>query len=211
MFRSPEENRPDILVALSVGISDGLVVPFALTTALSRVFHYSFDIASYSFVGAVVFASAMGIANYYAAKHESAHYTQPIYLPNVQTELGLDDTSVKLVSGEMENEQREWGAMMQTHGMNSGQFNSTTQRRTALLITAGYIIGGLIPNVPYVFFQSVNRGLLASCVLTIIALFVFGFFKARLTSQQPWTGAARSVLIGCVSAAAAYLVAGVFV
>jgi VIT1/CCC1 family predicted Fe2+/Mn2+ transporter len=211
MFRSSEGNGSNALVAVGVGISDGLIVPLALTAGLSRVFADSIDIASVGITGAFVCAAAMGLANYYAAKHEAYHYTQPIDLPNVKTELGLDDTVTSVISGEMENEQKEWSEMMQIHGMNSGEFNSRVQRDTALLIAAGYVIGGIIPVLPYVFSRSANGGLFVSCLVTVAALFMFGYFKAKLTSQQKWSGAIRSALIGCVSATAAYLVAGVFI
>ena len=54
------------------------------------------------------------------------------------------------------------------------------------------------------------EGLKISVVVTLLCLFVFGFFKSRLTGIDPWSGAFRVMLIGAVAAAAAFGIAKLF-
>ncbi|MGH2553798.1 MAG: VIT1/CCC1 transporter family protein [Chitinophagaceae bacterium] len=49
-----------------------------------------------------------------------------------------------------------------------------------------------------------------SAVVTLICLFVFGFFKSRLTGVRVLSGALKVMLIGAVAAAAAFGVAKLF-
>jgi VIT1/CCC1 family predicted Fe2+/Mn2+ transporter len=49
-----------------------------------------------------------------------------------------------------------------------------------------------------------------SVIATLICLFVFGYFKSRITGVNAWAGAFRVTLIGALAAAAAYGVAMLF-
>ncbi|MEI7662840.1 MAG: VIT1/CCC1 transporter family protein, partial [Bacteroidota bacterium] len=73
-----------------------------------------------------------------------------------------------------------------------------------------YIVGGLIPLSAYFFTRTPSQGLVISAFLTVICLFVFGFFKSRVTGQPPVKGALKVMLIGITAAAAAYMVARLF-
>jgi len=51
------------------------------------------------------------------------------------------------------------------------------------------------------------QGLKISVVLTLICLFIFGYFKSRITGVNAWWGALRVTLIGALAAGAAFVVA----
>ena len=46
-----------------------------------------------------------------------------------------------------------------------------------------------------------------SVVITLICLFIFGFFKSKLTGVNPVTGGLKVMLIGAMAAAAAFGIA----
>lgn len=52
---------------------------------------------------------------------------------------------------------------------------------SAMTIGIGYLIGGVIPLLPYIFISRANVALLYSCILTGAVLLVFGGVKARVT------------------------------
>jgi VIT1/CCC1 family predicted Fe2+/Mn2+ transporter len=72
------------------------------------------------------------------------------------------------------------------------------------------VVGGLVPLSPYFFVHAPVDGLKISVAVTLICLFVFGFFKSKLTGVNPWGGALRVTLIGAVAAGAAFGVAKLF-
>jgi VIT1/CCC1 family predicted Fe2+/Mn2+ transporter len=47
-------------------------------------------------------------------------------------------------------------------------------------------------------------------IVTLLCLFIFGFFKCRLTGVNQWWGAMRVMLIGAAAASAAFAVAKLF-
>ena len=76
--------------------------------------------------------------------------------------------------------------------------------KSAINIGVAYIVGGFIPLSPYIFIKNSNEALLISVIITLIALFVFGFLKAKAVGQNTWYGAIKTTLIGAIAAGAAY-------
>jgi vacuolar iron transporter family protein len=52
-----------------------------------------------------------------------------------------------------------------------------------------------------------QRALIYSVVLTLLALFVFGWIKGRYTGVKPLRGGIQTVLVGGLAAAAAFFIA----
>lgn len=81
---------------------------------------------------------------------------------------------------------------------------------SAITIGSGYLIGGLIPLLPYFFIARAHIAFFYSCIFTGIILLIFGAVKARVTGQagKGWVGyvwgAISTLLVGSAAAAAAY-------
>ena len=78
---------------------------------------------------------------------------------------------------------------------------------SALTIAGAYIVGGLVPLMPYILTSSADTALPISVAATLLALAVFGYVKGRFTGVVPFRSALQTVLIGGVAAAAAFLIA----
>ena len=76
-----------------------------------------------------------------------------------------------------------------------------------MTIALSYIAGGLVPLAPYFFFRSVHTALIASVVVTLLALLVFGYIKGRFTTAKPLRSAWQTMAVGGLAAAAAFLIA----
>ncbi|CAE6524535.1 unnamed protein product [Rhizoctonia solani] len=80
---------------------------------------------------------------------------------------------------------------------------------SAFTIGAGYLVGGLVPLVPYFFVESARIGLLYSCIVTGITLLVFGAVKTHYTGATGGAGgyiwgAVSTLLVGGFAAGAAF-------
>jgi VIT1/CCC1 family predicted Fe2+/Mn2+ transporter len=76
-----------------------------------------------------------------------------------------------------------------------------------LTIGISYFIGGLLPLAAYMLTENPHDGLLLSLAVTTMCLFVFGYFKSKVTGQPPIYGAFKVTLIGLLAAAAAFGIA----
>ncbi|KAG6843211.1 hypothetical protein H0H93_001848 [Arthromyces matolae] len=80
---------------------------------------------------------------------------------------------------------------------------------SALTIGMGYLVGGLIPLLPYFFIEKAHVALIYSSIVTGIVLLIFGAVKAHITgagvgaSTYVW-GAVSTLLVGGIAAGAAF-------
>ncbi|MDQ6931522.1 MAG: VIT1/CCC1 transporter family protein [Candidatus Eremiobacteraeota bacterium] len=78
---------------------------------------------------------------------------------------------------------------------------------SALTIGGSYVLGGIVPLLPYMLIADAIRALYVSAGFTLLALFAFGAIKGRLT-RLPWIRSAfQTVAIGGVAAAVAFGIA----
>ena len=85
--------------------------------------------------------------------------------------------------------------------------NPNRARNSALTIGLAYVVGGFLPLSAYFFTSNPKDGLIVSAIITTVCLFVFGYFKAKVTGQPPIKGALKVTAIGLVAAAAAFGIA----
>ena len=82
---------------------------------------------------------------------------------------------------------------------------------SALTIGIGYLIGGIIPLLPYFFIPKAHVALMYSSIVTGIILLIFGAVKARVTGAAQslggyiW-GAVSILMVGGVAAAASFAI-----
>ena len=60
--------------------------------------------------------------------------------------------------------------------------------KSALNIGVSYIAGGIIPLSPYFFIDNSTQALKFSVIATLICLFVFGYFKSKMTGVPFYRG-----------------------
>ena len=70
---------------------------------------------------------------------------------------------------------------------------------SAFTIGFGYLVGGLIPLLPYFFIKQAFTALIYSCVVTGTVLLIFGVVKARVTGAATADGGIRSYVWGAFS------------
>ncbi|CAI9785505.1 unnamed protein product [Fraxinus pennsylvanica] len=81
--------------------------------------------------------------------------------------------------------------------------------QSAFTIAIAYIVGGvvplvLVPLVPYIFIPVARKAVIASVVLTLMALLIFGYAKGHFTGNKPIRSALQTALIRAIASAAAF-------
>lgn len=76
--------------------------------------------------------------------------------------------------------------------------------QSALTIALSYVIGGLVPLLPYMFISTAQNAMLTSVGVTLVALLFFGYIKGRFTGNRPFLSAVQTAIIGALASAAAY-------
>ena len=169
---------------------------------------------------------AMGLGGYLAGRTEVDHYNsekkrealEVEVVPEVEKQevrdvfagMGLSKASQDMIAEEMAKDKTKWVDFMMRYELGLEEPDPKRAGKSAMNIGLSYIAGGLVPLTPYFLLDGPRQGLEWSCLITVICLFMFGYFKAKMTGQNPWAGALRVALIGSVAAAAAFFIASAF-
>ena len=213
----------EILTDIVIGMSDGLTVPFALAAGLSGAVK---DVHLIVIAGIAEIAAgsiAMGLGGYLAGKTEQDHYNSELKreydeierLPDVEREevreffegLGLSPSVQNQAVEELVKDKDRWADFMMKHELGLEKPDPKRARKSAFNIGFSYVVGGLIPLSPYFFVSDGISGLKISAAVTLLCLFVFGYFKSKMTGTPPLQGALKVAVIGAVAAGCAFGIA----
>jgi len=206
-----------------IGMSDGLTVPFALAAGLSGAVSDNKIILTAGIAEIIAGSIAMGLGGYLAGKSEADHFESELrreifevdHMPekeeqeirDILSEYGISSETGNQVVKELSSNKKKWIDFMMKFELGLEKPEPGRATKSAGTIAASYIVGGIIPLSPYFFFSTPSQGLNASIVVTIIILFVFGYIKTKFIGEKPLAGAFRTVMIGTLAAAAAFLIA----
>ena len=165
----------------------------------------------------------MGLGGYLAGKTEQEHYQSELEkeysevdsMPDreiqevreVFAEYGISEHGQNVLALELAKDKTKWVNFMMKFELGLERPDPNRARNSALTIGIAYFIGGLLPLSAYFFTPNPQEGLVVSAILTTICLFVFGYFKSKVTGQPPLKGALKVTMIGLIAAAAAFGIA----
>jgi vacuolar iron transporter family protein len=206
-----------------IGMSDGLTVPFALAAGLSGAVDATNIVITAGLAEVAAGAIAMGLGGYLAAKTDAEHYAterateerETIEIPEQEAEevahvfrsYGLDEATVGTVVRAIRSERQQWVDFMMKFELGLEEPDPKRAGRSALTIAGAYIAGGMIPLAPYFFLASIHSALIVSVIVTLLALFVFGYIKGRFTVKHPFRSAWQTTVVGALAATAAFALA----
>ncbi|MEO6914372.1 MAG: VIT1/CCC1 transporter family protein [Chitinophagaceae bacterium] len=213
----------DFITDVVIGMSDGLTVPFALAAGISSAVSDNHIVTTAGIAEIIAGSIAMGLGGYLAGKTEQEHYVSELRREYLEVETvpekekeeiksifkdyGVSENLQTLIVEELSRDKDKWVQFMMKYELGLDEPEGNRARNSALTIGTSYIVGGIIPLLPYFFTATPSEGLKLSAIITICCLFVFGYFKSRMTGQPPLKGALKVMVIGAIAAAAAFFAA----
>lgn len=208
---------------LVIGTADGLTVPFALAAGLTGAIDSTNVIVTAGLAEIVAGSLAMGLGGYLAAKSEAEHYAserareqrETVEKPDVEESevrevfeaYGLTAPEIAPIVQALRQRPESWVDFMMRFELGLERPNPRRALTSAVTIGGAYVVGGLIPLAPYMLLPHTQDALRGSVAITLGALLLFGFIKARFTGARPVRGALQTALIGGLAAAAAFAIA----
>jgi VIT1/CCC1 family predicted Fe2+/Mn2+ transporter len=206
-----------------IGMSDGLTVPFALAAGLAGAVQNHLLIVIGGLAEMAAGSIAMGMGGYLAAKSDADSYRAEVkreereveQVPDVEREevrhifagYGLQGQPLEAAVAAIAANKDAWVRFMMREELGLEEPNPQRALQSSLTIGGSYIAGGVVPLLPYFWPISVTVSLIASAVVTVLALAIFGWVKGRFTGVAPGRSALQTVLVGGVAAGAAYVIA----
>ncbi|KAI7995549.1 Vacuolar iron transporter 1 [Camellia lanceoleosa] len=210
----------EIVRDIIIGVSDGLTVPFALAAGLSGANASSSIILTAGIAEVAAGAISMGLGGYLAAKSEADHYvrelrreqeeivtvpdTEAAEVAEILAEYGIEEHEYRPVVNALKKNPQAWLDFMMKFELGLEKPDPRRAVHSALTIAIAYIVGGIVPLIPYMFIPIARKAVIASVILTLIALLIFGYAKGYFTGNKPIKSALQTALIGAVASAAAF-------
>lgn len=206
-----------------LGMSDGLTVPFALAAGLSGADVSSSIILTAGLAEVAAGAISMGLGGYLAAKSEADHYTREqrreqeeiVSVPEVEAsevadilaQYGLEPNEYWPMVNALRKRPEAWLEFMMRFELGLEKPDPKRAVQSAVTIAIAYVIGGLVPLIPYMFIRVAKKAVLLSIIVTLMCLLVFGYLKGLFVGNKPVRSALQTAIIGAIASAAAYGIA----
>ena len=206
-----------------IGMSDGLTVPFALTAGLSGVLNTNHLIIVSGLAEITAGCISMGLGGFLAGQSEVEHYDTELKreysevenvplielqeVEDIFTKMGVEKKLSKEVAIQVSKDKNHWVDLMMKLELMMEKPAKNRAAISAGTIALSYLVGGFIPLFPYIVTHSSTTGFYVSCIVTILALIIFGFFKSKMTGRPLLIGTLKVAVTGIVAAAAAFLLA----
>jgi VIT1/CCC1 family predicted Fe2+/Mn2+ transporter len=213
----------EVVRDIVIGMSDGLTVPFALAAGLSGAVDSGGIIVTAGLAEVAAGAIAMGLGGYLAARTDAEHFaserareeretqempeTEAAEVADVLRSYGLEGDKVAAVVDAIRVDRKRWVDFMMRFELGLEEPDPKRAGRSAMTIALSYIAGGLVPLGPYFFIRPVHSALIASVIVTLLALLMFGYVKGRFTTAKPLRSAWQTVVVGGLAATAAFVIA----
>ncbi|KAH9794442.1 hypothetical protein WN944_011415 [Citrus x changshan-huyou] len=210
----------EIVRDVIIGVSDGLTVPFALAAGLSGANATSSIVLTAGIAEVAAGAISMGLGGYLAAKSEADHYARElkreqeeiITVPDAEAaevagilaDYGIEPHEYGPVVNALRKKPQAWLEFMMKFELGLEKPDPRRALHSALTIAIAYVLGGMVPLIPYMFIPRATDAVLASVAVTLVALLIFGYAKGYFTGNKPVKSALQTAFIGAIASAAAF-------
>jgi vacuolar iron transporter family protein len=208
-----------------LGLNDGLVAAFAVTSGVAGAFSSNKIVVMAGLAEMLGGAVSMGLAAFASARAHREFYRSeeqrerdeirkwPEHerdeIRGIYRDKGFSGPLLDQIVSHITADPTRWRSVMMREELGFGAEVMEPPLHSALTVGGAYLIGAAVPLLPYLFVGAAY-GILISAFATIIALFVVGAAKTMLTAR-PWLRSGlESMAIGAVAAIVTYSVGRAF-
>lgn len=206
-----------------IGMADGLTVPFALAAGISGAIASTHIVVTAGLAEVAAGAIAMGLGGFLAARGDAEHYhselrreeREIVEVPEKEAQeitdlfkdYGVSEGESAPVIAALRREPKAWRDFMMRFELGLEAPDPKRALRSAFTIAGSYIVGGMIPLMPYMLAANAHQALYISIAVTLLALTVFGFVKGHFTGVSKFKSAWQTALVGSLAAGVAFGIA----
>lgn len=201
----------DTLTDILVGSSDGFTIPFVIIAGMTGAMLSANAIIIAGFAAAIIGGIAMGLSAYMGEKEQldETGFISPRE-EEILRRIGIGEDIKEQLAAEAARDKSEFNELAANYDLPEESALGKI-RMSAITVGLSYFIGGVIPIIPFLIIDDLMTALFYSGGITVICLFVLGFYRAKRTDRNGWGGAFRPIFLTLASAWGAYYVAHLFV
>jgi len=204
-----------------LGLNDGLVAAFAVTSGVAGAFSSNKIVVMAGLAEMLGGAVSMGLAAFASARAHLEFYRSeeqrerdeirkwPEHerdeIRSIYRDKGFGGPLLDQIVSHITADPTRWRGVMMREELGFGAEVMEPPVRSALTVGGAYLVGAAVPMLPYLLVEP-TAGILLSAIATVMALFVVGAAKTVLTGRAWWRSGLQSMGIGLVAAVVTYSV-----
>jgi predicted membrane protein (TIGR00267 family) len=205
------------------GFNDGSISTLALLAGVTGGALARGHILIAGFSGVVAGAISMAIGAYISSKSEFEHHKSEIErekreieeVPEIEREeirqiymkkADFSEEELSFIANRITGDKKTWldSMMKEELGLFEERFENPLE--VGLIMLAAFLVGGLVPIMPFLLLSTPQTGLLAASFVTFVSLFSIGVWKTTFTSKHWLLSGLEMVFVGILATVIPYLI-----
>jgi vacuolar iron transporter family protein len=145
----------------------------------------------------------------YEIKHERDE--EMWELKNLYKGKGLTDDEAEMIVTKISSDDDKFLEDMLVNELHLHRSNLQNPYKLGGVVGLSFVIGALVPLLPYYAFSLRTYSLTASVALSLAFLFAVGAWKGRVVGKRPWMTGLEALLLGAIAAGLLFLIGTAFV
>ncbi len=204
---------------LMLGLNDGLVASFAVTSGVAGAFAASGIVIMAGLAETLGGAVSMGLAAFISTRSQIEFYDSEIErerdeirrwpererdeIRTIYRDKGFTGELLDRIVRHITADPERWSNVMMREELGLAVESFDRPLRSALTVGLSYLVGALVPVVGYLFVPP-RPGVIVSACATATALFAVGAAKTIITGRRWWLSGLESMATGVAAAAVTY-------
>ncbi|RYY63047.1 MAG: hypothetical protein EOO05_00430 [Chitinophagaceae bacterium] len=217
MVTNQRSRRPDMLINLLIGASDGFIVPSALMAAMTAAGSAQHQIVRMVAIVTALAALIMGIGGYLTRKNaelqpknfvrDELNLVEQDKTRAFFANLGMSEEMQEQAVSEMKKDDLEWKNFIERYDLDP---STQSPGISGFIIGLSYALAGTLALLPFIIQPDTSSSFYISIAISLPLLFVLGVLKGRLTGSSGWINGLKLLLTGALAIAAAYTAVSIF-
>jgi VIT1/CCC1 family predicted Fe2+/Mn2+ transporter len=202
-----------------LGLNDGLVASFAVTSGIAGAFTESRVVLMAGLAEMLGGAVSMGLAAFISARSQIEFYESEVdrerdeikrfpdherdEIRGIYRQKGFSGPLLDQIVAHITGDPDRWAEVMMREELGFTEENFESPLKSSMVVGASYLIGAAVPVAPYLFIAPAV-GVVVSAIITVLVLFAVGAAKTIITSRSWWRSGIESMLTGIAAGAITY-------
>jgi predicted membrane protein (TIGR00267 family) len=219
--RPPSASLADIILGGQDGLVNtlGVILGVAAASSDPRIViagGFAAMFAESISMGAVAYTSTLAEHDHYRAELERERReirempeAEEQEVREVFSNWGFNGDLLERAVAQVQENEEAWVEVMMRNELKLAPIEDKSALRIALVVGFSAIVGSLIPLLPFLLLP-LGWAIGVSLVISALALFGVGAYKARITVGHPMRSGLQMAVIGIISALAGYFIGALF-
>jgi VIT1/CCC1 family predicted Fe2+/Mn2+ transporter len=197
------------------GLNDGLITAFCFVAGVSSAHVLPVIVFLTGLAQAAAGAISMFFGGYLSSKAQREFFHREIERERYEIEnepqketdeireiyeaRGFSKDEIEILVRRITSDKQKWLEFMVREELGLAPERFDQPVKVAVIIGLSFLVGGLLPVLPYAFLHEGHAAILTSTLITLIALFAVGAIKTKLTKTSWFSNGLESLTIGVIA------------